>query len=127
MKTTILLFALILGYITPTFAQLNLHRKSDATTEQFPNKKNDYFNYKFVDKFSGSLSNSPHNSFAIPPIMTAPKFTKEIYSGDDMPCLKPKGNYIPCLKPDDIFSMRVYKPESIIWGTLWAFDPEFRP
>ena len=57
MKTTILLFALIFGYITPTYSQLNRHRKTDATPEQFQNKKNDDFgNYKFVDKFSDSLS-----------------------------------------------------------------------
>ena len=57
MKTTILLLVLIFGYITPTYSQLNRHRKMDATSEQFQNKKNDDFvNYKYFDKFSGAWS-----------------------------------------------------------------------
>jgi hypothetical protein len=52
MKTTILLFAVIFGYITPTYSQLNRQRKTDTTIEQLQNNKNDDFgNYKF-DKFS---------------------------------------------------------------------------
>jgi hypothetical protein len=122
MKTTILLFALIFGYITPTYSQLNRHRKTDAT-EQFQNKKNDDFgNYKFFYKFSGSLSNWAPDSFNMSPKRPAPsKFTEEIYSGDDkMPCFHPKsGDDMPCFKPEGIFPMRVFKPKNVIWGILW--------
>jgi hypothetical protein len=93
MKNAIVLFALIVGF-----------------------KNNDFGNYKFDNKFNVS----PDESFTLSPIRPGQlKYTKEIYSGDDMPCLKPSGHYIPCLKPDGIFSMRIYKPESIVTGTSW--------
>jgi hypothetical protein len=135
MKTTILLFALIFGCIIPTYSQINLHRKADASTDQFlgkKNKKNDDFgHYKFVDKFSDTWSDRALDSFNMPPIRSgsslnrkqrttstlspAPsKFAKEVYSEDDMPCFKPKANYIPCFNPKGL------KPESITWGTLWS-------
>ena len=122
MKTTILLFALIFGYITPTYSQLNRHRKTDAATEQFQNKKSDDFgNYKFADKFSGSLSDRARDSFNMSPLRPAPsKSIEEIYSGDNMPCFHPKsGDDMPCLKPTGIFPMRVFKPKNVIWGILW--------
>src|SRR5688572_4591618 len=99
MKTTILLFAVIFGYITPTYSQLNRHRKTDATSEQFQNKGNyDFGNYKF-DKFSSSLSDWASHSFNMLPARPTPsEFTEEIYSGDTMPCLHPKsGDRMPCL------------------------------
>jgi len=114
MKTTIILFALIFGYMTPTYSQLNRHRKIDRPTEQFQNKRNDDFgNYKFDDKFSGTSGYS---------FRTAPsKFTEEIYSGhDNMPCFQPKtGDEMPCFKPQGMFPMRVFKPKNVIWGILW--------
>jgi len=109
MKTTILLLALIFGYITPTYSQLNRHPE----TEQFQNKRNDDFgNYKFFEKFGGSLNYS---------FRPAPgKFTAEIHSRNDMPCLQPKsGDDMPCFKPKGIFPMRVFKPKNVIWGILW--------
>ena len=122
MKTTILLFAVIFGYITPTYSQLNRHRETDATSEQFQNKKNDDFgNYKF-DKFSDFLSNRERDSFKMSPTRPAPsKFTEEIYySGDNMPCFHPKsGDNMPCGKPTGTFPMRVFKPKNVIWGILW--------
>ena len=76
MKATILLFALIVGCIIPTTSQINRHRKTDASTEQFSgkqNKKNDDIGtYKFVDKFSGSLSDRALDSFIMSPGL-APK------------------------------------------------------
>ena len=123
MKTTILLFAVIFGYITPTYSQLNRHHQKGARTEQFQIKKNDDFgNYKFADKFSDAWSARAQDSFNLLPTRPGTiKLTKEIYSGDDMPCFQPKsGDYMPCIKPDGLFSMRVYKPESVIWGILWA-------
>ena len=127
MKTTILLFAVIFGYITPTYSQLNRHRKTDATSEQFLNKKNDDFgNYKFdifskFDMFSGSLSDKARDNFNILPTRPAPsRSTAEVYSGDKMPCLHPKsGDKMPCFKPTDTFHMRVFKPKNVIWGILW--------
>jgi len=122
MKTTILLFVLIFGYITPTYSQLNRHRNTDATNGQFQNKKNDDFsNYKFFEKFSDSLSDWSYDSFNMSPGRPAPgKFTKEIYSRDAMPCFHPKsGDAIPCLKPTGTFHMRVFKPKNVIWGILW--------
>jgi len=122
MKTTILLFALIFGYITPTYSQLNRHRKTDATSEQFQNKKNDDFgNYQFGDKFSGAWSERGLDSFTMSPIRPAPnKFTEKIYSQDNMPCFHPKsGDDMPCFKPKGIFPMRVFKPKNVIWGILW--------
>lgn len=121
MKTTILLFAVIFGYITPTYSQLNSHRKLDATSEQFRNKKNDDFgNYKF-DKFSGFLSGRTRDIFNMSPTRPAPtKSTTEIYSGDKMPCFHPKsGDKMPCYKPTDTFHMRVFKPKDVIWGILF--------
>ena len=130
MKTTILLFALIFGYITPTYSQLNRQHETDATSEQFQNKKNDDFgNYKFdkfshykFDKFSEFLSNRERDSFNMLPTRPAPsKFTEEIYySGDNMPCFHPKsGDKMPCFKPTGTFPMRVFKPKNVIWGILW--------
>jgi len=122
MKTTVLLFALIFGYITPTYSQLNRHHKTDATTEPVQNKKNvDFGNYKFVVKISDAWSDRALDSFNMSPIRPAPsKFTKEVYSGDDMPCFQPKsGDDMPCFKPKGIFSMRVFKPKNVIWGVLW--------
>jgi hypothetical protein len=122
MKTTILLLVLIFGYITPTFSQLNRHRKMDAASEQFQNKKNDDFgNYKFGDKFSGAWSHRGLDSFNMSPIRPAPgKFAEEIYSQDNMPCFHPKsGDDMPCLKPKGVFPMRVFKPKNVIWGILW--------
>lgn len=130
MKTTILLFALSFGCIIPTYSQINIHRKTDAGTDQFlgkKNKKNDDFgNYKFVDKFSDAWSDRALDIFDMSPMRVrsrvprpaqspgASKFTKEVYSEDHMPCLKPKGNYIPCFNPKGL------KPESVTWGTLWS-------
>jgi hypothetical protein len=122
MKTTILLFAVIFGCITPTYSQLNRRRKTDATREQFQNKKNDGLgNYKF-DKFSDFLSNKARDSFNMSPTRPARrKFTEEIYSGDNrMPCFHPKsGDKMPCFKPTDTFPMRIFKPKDVIWGILW--------
>jgi hypothetical protein len=121
MKTTILLFTVIFGYITPTYSQLNRHRKMDTTSDQFQNKKNyDFGNYKF-DKFSRSLNDWARDSFNMLPTRPAlSKFTEETYSGDNMPCLHPKtGDNMPCLKPTGIFPMRVFKPKNVTWGILW--------
>src|SRR5688500_29673 len=121
MKTAILLFAVIVGYITPTYSQLNRHRKADATSEQFQNKGNYYFgNYKF-DKFSGSLRDWARDGSNMLPTRPKPsELTEEIYSGDNMPCFHPKsGESIPCLKPTGTFPMRVFKPKNVIWGILW--------
>jgi hypothetical protein len=119
MKIAILLLALIFGYTTPIYSQLNRHRKTDATTEQYQNKMNaDFSNYKFVDKFSGSLSDRWRDSFNMSPMRPAP--SAEIYSGDNMPCVHPKsGDEMPCLKPNGMFHMRVFKPKNGIWGILW--------
>jgi len=123
MKTTILLFALIFGYITPIYSQLNLHRKTDRTREDLQNRKNvDFNNYKYFDKFSGSSSDRAFDSFNMSPTRLAPgNLTEEIYSGNDgMPCLHPKsGDNLPCLKPNGTFPMRVFKPKNVIWGILW--------
>lgn len=131
MKTTILLFVVIFGYITPTYSQLNRHRKTDAKIEQFQNKKNDDFgNYKFdkfsgsnfnLDKFTGPLSDRSRNSFNMSRKRPeTSKFTEKIYSGYNMPCLHPKsGDEMPCLKPTGTFPMRIFKPKNVIWGILW--------
>ncbi len=127
MKTTILFSALIFGCIIPTYSQINLHRKTNSSAEQFlgkDNKKNyDFSNYKFVDKSSGAWSGRAQDSFNMSPMRPAPspgasprasKFTMEVYSEDAMPCFKPKSNYIPCFNPKGL------KPESVTWGTLWS-------
>ena len=127
MKTTILLFAVIFGYITPTYSQLNRHRKIDRTSEQFQNKKSDDFGkYEFdifskFDRFSGALSDKAGDSFNMLPTRPAPStFRAEIYSVDNMPCFHPKsGDRMPCLKPTGTFHMRVFKPKNVIWGILW--------
>ena len=125
MKTTILLFALIIGCIIPTYSQINIHRKTDASNEPFlgkENKKNDDFgNYKFADKFSDAWRDKALDSFTMSPLRPAPrKFTEKRYSGYDMPCYHPKsGDDIPCLKPKGTFPMRVFKPKDVIWGILW--------
>ena len=122
MKTAILLFALIFGYLTPTYSQLNPHRKTDTTTEQSQNKrKDDFGNYKFDEKYSGAWSGRALDSFTLLPVRPAPgKFTEEIHSRYNMPCLQPKsGDDMPCFKPKGIFPMRVFKPKNVIWGILW--------
>ena len=128
MKTTILLFAVMLGYLTPIYSQLNRHVESDVKIEQFQKKGDDFGTYKFdtfgnykSDKFSDFLSKRDHDSFNIPSTRPAPcKSTEEIYSGDNMPCFHPKsGDNMPCFKPTGTFHMRVFKPKNVIWGILW--------
>lgn len=109
MKTTIPLFALILGCIIPTFSQINHNRKADTTIQDFsfsPKKKNGYLgNYKFADKFTGSLNNSVSDALALSTIGSVPgKITEETFSGYNMPCYQPMG----------IFSMRIYEPDSTV-------------
>jgi hypothetical protein len=127
MKTTILIFAVIFGYITPTYSQVNRHREADATSEQFQNKKNDDFgNYRFdnfsnykLDKFTDFLSNQ--ESFNLLPTRPAPSNSQSKYiQGNNMPCFHPKsGDKMPCYKPTDTFPMRIFNPENVIWGILW--------
>jgi hypothetical protein len=97
MKTTILLFAVIFGYITPTYSQLNRHLETDTTSEQFQNKTiDDFGNYKVVkfsnykvDKFNDFLNNRAHDIFNMSPTRPAPSQFTEIYSQDNMPCSHP--------------------------------------
>ena len=125
MKTTTLLFALSIVSIIPAYSQLNRQQRIDARTRQLVEKQNqkldDFGNYTFVDKFTGAWSVRAQDNFNMTPawrrLITS---TKEIFSGDDMPFLEPKGGYIPCLNPKGLFPMRVYRPESVVWGTLWA-------
>ena len=129
MKTTILLFAVIFGYITPTYSQLNRHRRTDATSEQFQNKKNDDFgnysfdkfgNYKF-DKFSDFLSKRERDIFNMSPTRPALSSSQRKYiQRNNMPCFHPKsGDKMPCLKPTGTFPMRVFKPKNVIRRILW--------
>jgi len=121
MKTTILLLALIFGYITPIYSQINLQRKTDAPPQPVQIEENsDFGNYKFVDKFSDAWSNRAL-SFNMSPLRPAPrKFTEDVYPRYDMPCFQPKsGEDMPCLKPKGTFNMRVFKPKDVIWGILW--------
>jgi hypothetical protein len=104
MKTTYLLFALILACAIPTYSQINRNRKLQPDTEHFsfyPSKKNEYLgNYKFADRFRRSMTDSVQDSSA-----------KNIEKADiqyNMPCLKPVG----------VFSMRIYKPDSTVTYTM---------
>jgi hypothetical protein len=129
MKTTILLFAVIFGYITPTYSQLNRQPETDARSEQFQNKKNDDFrNYKFdkigdykPDKFSDFLSNRERDIFNLSPTRPAPSSSQRKYiQRNNMPCFHPKsGDKMPCFEPMGTFHMRVFKPKDTIWGILW--------
>lgn len=125
MKTTALLFALSVGCVITAYSQINRHQRIDLRIKQSlekENRKNDDFrNYTFVDKFTGAWSvRAPYNFNMTPVLPGTIKSTREIFSGDDMPCLEPKGGYIPCLNPKGLFPMRIYRPESVVWGTLWA-------
>jgi hypothetical protein len=122
MKTTVLLSALIFGFIIPTYSQLNHHRKMEPTRERLQHKKNDDFGiYRFDDKFSGPLMNETPKSFNLSPIKPAHRRSMvEIYSGDDMPRFNPTGKFsMPCYKPAGEFPMRVYKPDSIVREIAW--------
>jgi hypothetical protein len=129
MKTAILLFAVIFGYITPTYSQLNGHRKTDTTGDLFQNKKNgDFFSYKndhFLDykfgKFSDFLSSGKRNIFNISPTTPAPSRSQRKYiQQSSMPCFHPKsGDKLPCFEPMGTFHMRVFNPTDVIWGILW--------
>jgi hypothetical protein len=126
MKTAILLFVVIFGCMAPTYSQINLHRKTDATHEPFQNKSiDDFGNYNF-DKFNGFLSDRAPDIFDIKPKRLAPRrpapsqYTEQRYSRNTMPCVHPKsGDRMPCLKPTGAFPMRVFKPKDVIWGILW--------
>jgi hypothetical protein len=129
MKTTILLFAVIFGYITPTYSQLNRQPETDATSEQFQNKNNDDFgSYKFdkfsdykFDKFSDFLSKREHDIFKMSPTRPAPGSSqRKNIQRNNMPCFHPKsGDKMPCFEPRGTFHMRVVKPKDVIWGILW--------
>ncbi|MEJ1242483.1 hypothetical protein WBG78_30320 [Chryseolinea sp. T2] len=125
MKTTTLLFALCIGSAIPAYSQVNRHQRIEPGTRQNVERENqklgDFGNYTFADKFTGTWSVRATDNFNMTPAWRRTiKSTKEIISGDDMPCLEPKGGYIPCLNPKGVFPMRVYTPERVIWGTLWA-------
>ena len=125
MKTTTLLFVLSIGCIIPGYSQINRHQRIDPRTKQSVEEQNrkltDFGNYTFIDKLTGAWSVSTPDRSNMTPAWRGPfKSTKEIFSGDDIPCLEPKGGYIPCLNPEGLFPMRVYRPESVIWGILWA-------
>jgi hypothetical protein len=129
MKTTILLFAVFFGYIIPTYSQLNRHRKTDTTSEQFQTRKNyDFLNYKVdkfsdyeFDKFNDFLSNRERDIFNMSPARPAPSSSQGKYiQRSNMPCFHPKsGDKMPCSEPMDTFHMRVFKPTDTIWGILW--------
>jgi hypothetical protein len=129
MKTTILLFVVIFGCITPTYSQLNRHRKTDTTSEHFQNRKNyDFLNYKFdkfynyqFDKFSDFLGNMEHDIFNMSPARSAPSSSRSKYiQRNGMPCFHPKsGEKMPCFEPMGTFHMSVFKPTDTIWGILW--------
>jgi hypothetical protein len=130
MKTTILLFAVIVGYITPTYSQLNRQRETGPRSERFQNKKYvDFETYKFgkfdnnefgkfsnvdVDKFNDFLSSIELNR-------AAPSNSQNNYiQTNNMPCFHPKsGDKMPCLEPTGEFYMPVFKPKNFFWGTLW--------
>ena len=129
MKTTILLFAAILGYITPAYSQLNRAGEAETTGEHFKNKMNYDFgndsfgktgNYKF-DVFNNFLSTRERYALKWLPMQPTPsKSVDEIYSGDNMPCFHPKsGDNMPCFAPTGTFPMRVFKPTNVVWGILW--------
>ena len=121
MKTTILLFAVIFGYVTPTYSQLNRQPETDARSEQFQNKKNDDFrNYKF-DKFSDFLSKRERDIFNMSPTRPALSSSQRKYiQRNNMPCFHPKsGDNMPCFEPTGTFHMRIFKPKDVIWGILW--------
>ncbi|MEJ7647060.1 MAG: hypothetical protein WKF87_20850 [Chryseolinea sp.] len=128
MKTTILLFAAVLGYITPTYSQLNRDRE-EVPSELYQNKLNYDFgnvnfdksgNYKF-DIFNNFLRTRDRDTLNWLPTRPAPgKSVEKIYSGDNMPCFHPKsGDNMPCSEPTGTFPMRVFKPKNVIWGILW--------
>jgi hypothetical protein len=129
MKITILLFAVIFGYITPTYSQLNRHPKTDTTSEQFQNRKNyDFLNYKFdkfynyqFDKFKDFLGNRERDIFNMSSTRSAPSSSQGKYIQlNNMPCFHPKsGDNMPCFEPMGTFHMRVFKPTDTIWGILW--------
>jgi hypothetical protein len=121
MKTTVVLFAAIFGFIIPTYSQLNRHRKVDATSGQPQERKTyDFGNYEF-DKFTRPWRNLPLDRFKMLPIgASSSKLTGEMSSAGKMPCFHPKsGDKMPCFKPADSFPMRVFNPENVIWGMLW--------
>ena len=76
----------------------------------YPNEKFDYLgNYKFADKFNGSLNDGVLDSLAISTIkLELNKNTEKTYSVDNMPCVRPEG----------LFSMRVFKPDSTVTYTI---------
>ena len=121
MKTTIL-SCLIFGCALSAYSQVSPY----GNAEQFLRKKNtpyeDFRNYKFPEKFPGSLSSPEQYDFNKAPLSPMPnKFTDRLYSGSNyMPCVHPKtGDDMPCYKPQGAFPMRVFKPENVIWGILW--------
>jgi hypothetical protein len=128
MKTTILLFAVIFGCLTPAYSQLNRHPKASITSELLHNKLNERLqnkgydpgNYKF-GKFSDPMSYGTSYSLHIFPTRRAQNKVPEIiYSEEKMPCFHPKsGDQMPCYKPTGTFHMRVFKPNDVIWGILF--------
>jgi len=108
----------------PAFSQVNRHHRIDPKIKQHVEKQNqkifDFGNDTFVGKVTPAWSFGPADNFSTPLRRGTITSAKEIISGDDIPCLEPRGGYIPCLNPKGSFPMRVYRPESVIWGILWA-------
>lgn len=129
MKTTILLSAVIFGYIIPTYSQLKRQPETEARSERFQNKKNDDFpDYKFdkfgdykFDEFNDFLSNRERDIFNMSPTRPTPNSSQMKYlQRNNMPCFQPKsGHNMPCYEPTGTFHMKVFRPKDVVWGILW--------
>jgi hypothetical protein len=114
MKTTILWLAMIVGCATASLAQVNRNRKMATEAPRMPlsyptENKEQSSAYNSAHKFGYSLSNERWSS--------NPLFLREMAPLESAESTYPP-DHMPCLKPTDIFSMRIYTPDSTINFTI---------
>lgn len=120
MKTTAVLFVLVVGCMIPAYSQLNRHRKLEQSADQFLQKMDkgyvfgkDELKEKTDDSWKAwtpyNLKIAPVESASAP---TLNKSTGHTYSQDLMPVLKPEG----------VFHMRLFQPEGKYFMKVYLLD-----
>lgn len=89
MKTIMLVVALLPGCFLSVYSQLNPDRKPGAA-----NRYDNFDHHKFDHDFScPTITLQSESPIPLPAIKTPLTIVPELFSGDNMPCFVPEGNF----------------------------------